>query len=240
MDISLAILLFYVQALQCKEQEVELESMDRSLYTSPSTGVLANYTVLLNSLWTSLGIQRFCWLGWPYSRIQDDHQITHTVPLLGLHCGKVWRWYGSFSCCRLPGVRKVSGHCIKRHMLCSCTLAYHWAIPLQTMLWEYLIYLVEGMLHNKFVDLHRCIFILGIEQGASVTYIRSSPLPRSSSHFLLRSLAESLLEKVNVVLKKTDLTASLPYLFSLSGLLANCIFGVEFSMLRRWDWLHAR
>ncbi|KAG0604904.1 hypothetical protein M758_9G018000 [Ceratodon purpureus] len=76
--------------------------------------------------------------------------------------------------------------------------------------------------------------------GASVTYIRSSPLPRSSSDFLLRSLSELLLQKVNVVLKKTELTAMLPYLFFLSGLLANCIFGVEFSMLRRGqrlpDW----
>lgn len=77
--------------------------------------------------------------------------------------------------------------------------------------------------------------MLGIEQGASIPYIRSSPLPRSSSDFLLHILSELLLQKVNVVLKKTDLTASSPYLFFLSGFLANCIFGVEYSMLRRWD-----
>ena len=75
--------------------------------------------------------------------------------------------------------------------------------------------------------------MLGIEQGSSVAYIRSSPLPRSSSDSLLQNLSELLLQKVNVVLKKTELTASLPYLFSLSGLLAHCIFGVEYSMLRR-------
>lgn len=82
--------------------------------------------------------------------------------------------------------------------------------------------------------------MLGIGQGASGANRRSSPLPRSSSDILLQHLSELLLQKVNFILqKKTELTASLPYLFSLSGLLAYCIFGVENSMLRRWDRLRA-
>lgn len=84
--------------------------------------------------------------------------------------------------------------------------------------------------------------MLGIGQGASDANKRSSsPLPRLSSDILLQHLSELLLQRVNFILqKKAELTASLPYLFFLSGLLAYCIFGVEHSILRRWDWLHAR
>lgn len=75
--------------------------------------------------------------------------------------------------------------------------------------------------------------MLWIVQGVADSNKRSSSLPRSSSDILLQHLSELLLQKVNFVLEKTELTASLPHLFFLSGLIAYCIFGVEHSMLRR-------
>lgn len=75
---------------------------------------------------------------------------------------------------------------------------------------------------------------------ASDTHTRSNPLPRSSSDVLLQRLSELLLQNVNTALEKNDLATSLPYLFSSCGLLANCIYGVEYLMQRRGqrlpDW----